>query len=86
MAYRDLDHAIGLLNRGKGSLVASVITNDGETARALVHGSAAFHGRLYFNNRASMKEATGHGSPCRTWSMAALAVRAAERSWAASGA
>ncbi|QFT58168.1 Bifunctional protein PaaZ [Sulfitobacter sp. THAF37] len=63
MAYRDLDHAIGLLNRGKGSLVASVITNDGETARALVHGSAAFHGRLYFNNRASMKEATGHGSP-----------------------
>ena len=26
-------------------------------------GSAAFHGRLYFNNRTSMGEATGHGSP-----------------------
>ena len=23
----------------------------------------AFHGRLYFNNRTSMGEATGHGSP-----------------------
>ena len=26
-------------------------------------GTAAFHGRLYFNNRDSMKESTGHGSP-----------------------
>ncbi|MBD3665307.1 phenylacetic acid degradation bifunctional protein PaaZ [Sulfitobacter sp. TSTF-M16] len=63
MAYRDLPHAVSLLNKGKGSLVASVITNDGEVAREITMGSAAFHGRLYFNNRASMKEATGHGSP-----------------------
>jgi oxepin-CoA hydrolase / 3-oxo-5,6-dehydrosuberyl-CoA semialdehyde dehydrogenase len=63
MAYRDLDHAVSLLNRGKGSLVASVITNDGEVARELTLGSAAFHGRLYFNNRDSMAEATGHGAP-----------------------
>ncbi|AYE84812.1 phenylacetic acid degradation bifunctional protein PaaZ [Sulfitobacter sp. D7] len=63
MPYRDLAHASQLLNRGQGSLVASIITNDGEVARELTMGSAAFHGRLYFNNRTSMGEATGHGSP-----------------------
>ena len=63
MPYRDLGHAIGLLNKGKGSLVASIITNDGEVAREITMGAAAFHGRLYFNNRTSMAEATGHGSP-----------------------
>ena len=63
MPYRDLAHASALLNRGQGSLVASIITNDGEVARELTMGSAAFHGRLYFNNRKSMSEATGHGSP-----------------------
>jgi len=63
MPYRDLDHAVALLNRGQGSLVASVITSDPEVAREVTLGSAAFHGRLYFNNRTSMKESTGHGSP-----------------------
>ncbi len=63
MGYRDLDHAIALANRGQGSLVASVITHDPAVARAVALGSGAFHGRLYFNNRDSMKESTGHGSP-----------------------
>ena len=63
MGYRDLDHATRLLNRGQGSLVASVITNDPDVAAEVTMRSAAFHGRLYFNNRASMKEATGHGAP-----------------------
>ena len=63
MAYRDLDHATALLNRGKGSLVASVITNDSDVACDVVLKSGAFHGRLYFNNGASMEESTGHGSP-----------------------
>ncbi|KIN65669.1 Bifunctional aldehyde dehydrogenase/enoyl-CoA hydratase [Sulfitobacter noctilucae] len=63
MPYRDLPHAIDLLNKGKGSLVASVITNDGDVARDITLGSAAFHGRLYFNNRTSMGEASGHGAP-----------------------
>jgi len=63
MPYRDTDHAIALLNKGKGSLVASIITRDGETARNMVMGAGAFHGRLYFNNRDSMAEATGHGAP-----------------------
>jgi len=63
MGYRDLDHAIALANKGQGSLVASVITHDPEVARGVVMGAGAWHGRLYFNNRDSMGEATGHGSP-----------------------
>ncbi len=63
MGYRDLDHAIALANKGQGSLVASVITHDAEVAREVVMGAGAFHGRLYFNNRDSMDESTGHGSP-----------------------
>ncbi len=63
MGYRDLDHAIALVNRGEGSLVASVITHDSDVAREVAMGAGAFHGRLYFNNRDSMGESTGHGSP-----------------------
>ena len=63
MGYSDLDHAIALVNKGQGSLVASVITHDTEVARQMALGAGAFHGRLYFNNRDSMKESTGHGSP-----------------------
>ena len=63
MGYRDLDHAIELANKGQGSLVASVVTASGDVARAVTLGAGAFHGRLYFNNAASMAEATGHGSP-----------------------
>ncbi len=63
MGYRDLDHAIELANRGQGSLVASVITHDPDVARQVAMGAGAYHGRLYFNNRDSMKESTGHGSP-----------------------
>ena len=63
MGYRDLDHAIALVNRGQGSLVASVITHDPDVARQVAIGAGAFHGRLYFNNRDSMRESTGHGSP-----------------------
>ena len=63
MGYRDLGHASELANRGQGSLVASVITHDPDVARQVALGSGAFHGRLYFNNRDSMAESTGHGSP-----------------------
>ena len=63
MGYRDLDHAMRLANRGQGSLVASVITHDGDVARQAVLAAGAFHGRLYFNDRTSMAESTGHGAP-----------------------
>lgn len=63
MPYRDLAHAGELLNRGRGSLVASLITHDPAAARTIALSSAASHGRLYVNNRDSAGEATGHGSP-----------------------
>jgi len=63
MRYRDAEHASQLLNRGQGSLVASVFTADAGFARDMALGSAAYHGRLYFNNALSAKESTGHGSP-----------------------
>ena len=63
MGYRSLAHAAGLANRGGGALVTSVITRDAGVARELVAQSASHHGRLYFNNRDSMAESTGHGAP-----------------------
>jgi len=63
MGYRDTAHAAALANRGEGSLVASVFTHSGEVARELALETAAQHGRLYFNNRDSAREATGHGAP-----------------------
>ena len=63
MPYRDLGHACELVNRGGGSLVASVITHDPDVARTVAHGIAPWHGRVYVNDRDSMREATGHGSP-----------------------
>lgn len=63
MGYRDLSHALGLANRGAGSLVASVFTHDPKIAREVVEKSGAFHGRLYFADRDAGKETTGHGAP-----------------------
>jgi oxepin-CoA hydrolase/3-oxo-5,6-dehydrosuberyl-CoA semialdehyde dehydrogenase len=63
MGYRDLPHALALANRGKGSLVASVFTHDPAVARQAVLSAGAFHGRLYFADRDTGREATGHGSP-----------------------
>ena len=63
MGYRDLDHAAGIARRGQGSLVASVITHDPANARQLALAMGAYHGRIYVNDRVSMKESTGHGSP-----------------------
>ena len=63
MPYRTLDEAIELAKRGRGSLVGSVFTANDETARQVVLGTAAFHGRIMLVNRHSAKESTGHGSP-----------------------
>lgn len=63
MGYRDIGHAAALANRGGGSLVASVFTHDPAVARQMVEASGAYHGRLYFANRDTGKDATGHGSP-----------------------
>ena len=63
MGYRDLDHAVWLANRGGGSLVTSLVTHDADVAREITLGAAAFHGRIYINDRVSMSESTGHGAP-----------------------
>ncbi len=63
MPHDDLDEAIALTQRGKGSLVASVFTNAPEVAEAAVLGMAPFHGRILIGNRASAKTSTGHGAP-----------------------
>ena len=63
MPYRDLDDAIALANRGKGSLVLSAFTYDPATARRLILGAAAFHGRIVLIDRDCARESTGHGSP-----------------------
>ena len=63
MGYRDLTYAVALVNRGQGSLVTSLITHDPEVAREVIMGAAAYNGRIYVNDRDSMAESTGHGSP-----------------------
>jgi oxepin-CoA hydrolase/3-oxo-5,6-dehydrosuberyl-CoA semialdehyde dehydrogenase len=63
MPYDDLDDAIALANRGKGSLALSFFTYDPQVARQFLLGAAAFHGRIVILDRDSAKESTGHGSP-----------------------
>jgi len=63
MPYKDLGDAIELANRGRGSLVLSLFTHDGTTARDFVLGAGAFHGRMLVIDRTNAAESTGHGSP-----------------------
>lgn len=63
MAYDDLDHAVALAARGRGSLAGSVVTHDPTVARHLALGLAPWHGRLLVLDRDDAGESTGHGSP-----------------------
>jgi oxepin-CoA hydrolase/3-oxo-5,6-dehydrosuberyl-CoA semialdehyde dehydrogenase len=63
MPYDTAEEAVDLARRGKGSLVASVFTNDPHFAEEVVLGLAPFHGRVMIGNRVSAKSSTGHGSP-----------------------
>ena len=63
MPYRDLEDAIALANRGKGSLALSLFTHSTDAAREFVGGTASFHGRMLVIDRTNAKESTGHGSP-----------------------
>jgi oxepin-CoA hydrolase/3-oxo-5,6-dehydrosuberyl-CoA semialdehyde dehydrogenase len=46
MPYRDAAHAVALVARGEGGLVASVYGDDRALLKALVLGIAPFHGRV----------------------------------------
>ncbi|MFK7997078.1 MAG: phenylacetic acid degradation bifunctional protein PaaZ [Granulosicoccus sp.] len=61
--YQSVDDAIHLASLGRGSLVASVFTDNGGFARDVVAGLAPWHGRIMLGNRLSAKSSTGHGSP-----------------------
>ena len=87
MPYRDLDDAIALANRGKGSLALSLFTHSPRRARDFVLGQRplsrpdAGHRP---HQRTRNRPATARRCPCS--SMAARAAPAAARRWAASAA
>lgn len=66
IGYRDIDDAIALAARGKGSLVGSIVTHDVAVARQVAIGIAPYHGRILVLDRDDAKESTGHGSPLPT--------------------
>ena len=63
MPYRDMEEAIVLSKKGKGSLCCSIVTADDRIATEFVIGAATHHGRILVLNRDCAKESTGHGSP-----------------------
>lgn len=66
IGYHDVDDAIALAARGKGSLVGSLVTHDAAVAREVAIGIAPYHGRILVLDRDDAKESTGHGSPLPT--------------------
>ncbi len=63
MGYSNMDEAIELVRKGRGSLVGSYFSNDDASCREFALGIAPYHGRIMMVNRFSAKESTGHGSP-----------------------
>ncbi|WP_344389325.1 hypothetical protein [Streptomyces vastus] len=52
-----------LVARGRGSLAASVVSDDLGWTTAFVQDAAPWHGRLHLMDSANMAQTTGHGSP-----------------------
>jgi oxepin-CoA hydrolase / 3-oxo-5,6-dehydrosuberyl-CoA semialdehyde dehydrogenase len=63
MPYSQLDDAIALAKKGKGSLCCTIVTADNKLATEFVVGAASHHGRILVLNAECAKESTGHGSP-----------------------
>ena len=63
LPYDDLDEAIVLAARGRGSLVGTLVTKDPAVAARVVPHAAAYHGRMLVLDREAAAESTGHGSP-----------------------
>jgi oxepin-CoA hydrolase/3-oxo-5,6-dehydrosuberyl-CoA semialdehyde dehydrogenase len=63
MTYRDIDEALVLAARGRGSLVTTLVTRDPAIAAHAVPIIAASHGRVHILDRVAAVDSTGHGSP-----------------------
>ena len=58
-----IDSALALARRGRGSLVATLVTRTPAMAAYAIPRVAAWHGRLLVLDRQAAVESTGHGSP-----------------------
>ena len=64
MTDRDwMREALALAERGRGSLVGTLVTRDPHRAAYAVGRLAALHGRILVLDRDAAPESTGHGSP-----------------------
>jgi len=63
MPYDEFDEALALAERGRGSLVGTLVTRDPHLAAHAVGRLAALHGRILVLDRDAAAESTGHGSP-----------------------
>jgi oxepin-CoA hydrolase/3-oxo-5,6-dehydrosuberyl-CoA semialdehyde dehydrogenase len=63
MPYDDFEGALALAERGRGSLVGTLVTRDPHRAAHAVARLGALHGRLLVLEREGAPESTGHGSP-----------------------
>lgn len=63
MPYKNIEDAVELSKKGKGSLVSSIVTADPKIAKQYVIGAATHHGRILVLDNECAKESTGHGSP-----------------------
>ena len=63
MPYDELDEAVALAARGRGSLAGTLVTRDPQVAARVVPQLAVLHGRLQVLDREAAVESTGHGSP-----------------------
>lgn len=63
MPYTEIDQAIKLANRGKGSLCCSFVSHESNEVTHFVQEAAVMHGRILVLDRDCAAESTGHGSP-----------------------
>ncbi|MDR3461859.1 MAG: phenylacetic acid degradation bifunctional protein PaaZ [Beijerinckiaceae bacterium] len=63
IGYDSIADAVTLVEKGEGSLVASIHSYDTACVQELVSALAPYHGRLLLLDRDDAAESTGHGSP-----------------------
>ena len=62
LPFADLAEAVALIERGGGSLVASLVSDDPAVVREVVLGAAAFHGRILVLDSVNAATSTPHGA------------------------